>query len=375
MENWKEDNGRDKLDTFLLDMTTGQSTQIDLPGDYQGGQTVTPNRKHMAYIRFIHDAGGKITKTELVIIDASGKRLRVISWEDNWGGLSGWLDDRHLGIILWSSDPETNILRKPSPLLVLNPFSGEWYILYPGYPKFLYTLSTVLPDWEGWFGVLYDPTITLAIYPRFIGNDEQMYTYALWNVKKQKLVTSLEKVFVNYSQENRFPMPRWSQDGSQFVFVGFSVPTDPSDKNPITFELYRVSWEGQAEQLTHLSEIAYLWEYNYSQSPDGRYVAMYLSYYPFGAAFKKKHLAVLDTVTQDVTDTCLSFSAGGEEVWDDTVTGLPPAPVWSPDGKQFLVVDWYAEDHRRVILVDIERGIAAQVAKDMQPLGWMTTVP
>jgi hypothetical protein len=36
-----------------------------------------------------------------------------------------------------------------------------------------------------------------------------------------------------------------------------------------------------------------------------------------------------------------------------------------------LVQDWYEKDHSRVILVDIERGVAVQVAENMEAVGWM----
>ena len=52
---------------------------------------------------------------------------------------------------------------------------------------------------------------------------------------------------------------------------------------------------------------------------------------------------------------------------------LPPAPIWSPDSQQFLVVDWYEKEHSRVVLVDIAQGFAAQIAEDMEPLGWMVS--
>jgi hypothetical protein len=45
--------------------------------------------------------------------------------------------------------------------------------------------------------------------------------------------------------------------------------------------------------------------------------------------------------------------------------------VWSPDGRQLIVRDESVADTSRLILVDIERGIAVQVAENMKLFGWM----
>jgi hypothetical protein len=45
--------------------------------------------------------------------------------------------------------------------------------------------------------------------------------------------------------------------------------------------------------------------------------------------------------------------------------------VWSPDGKQLIVRDESVKGYSRLILVDIERGIAVQVAENMELFGWM----
>jgi hypothetical protein len=251
-------------------------------------------------------------------------------------------------------------------MLALNPFSGERQILEPDFPRILNTHPTVLdmlPFWEGWSGVIYDPTLTRAIYPRFVGNNDEMYTYAVWDVSERRLIATLEEVFSSSSSfGGNFPMPKWFPDGSRFVFQGF----DPTE-DPVKTELYEVSRDGQVKQLTHLSSVAYVWESSYSWSPDGGHIAMFLGP-PLGAAFEKARVAVLDTATLNITDYCISITfsgegyGGGGPIW---------SPIWSPDGHQFVITDWYEKDHRRVILVDIEKNSAVQIANDMEPVGWM----
>jgi dipeptidyl aminopeptidase/acylaminoacyl peptidase len=243
--------------------------------------------------------------------------------------------------------------------------------LSENFPGFQISPLTLLPDWGGWNGVVYDPMLKFAIYPHTVGTTDQTYTYALWDLTKQKLVASLENIFTNFPARNFYPMPRWSPDGSHFVFVGGVFPLDPSS-DIYKLELYQVDRGGQAEQLTHLSGDVYIWDSSLSWSPDGRYIAFFIGP-PLGAATQKAQVAVLDTVTLDVTKYCISISFHG---FDGGVygTGFPPPPIWSPDSKQFLVEDWYQKEHRHTILVDIVHGSAAQLADDMEPMAWLSNL-
>jgi hypothetical protein len=249
---------------------------------------------------------------------------------------------------------------------VINITNGQRRTLIADYPKFLYDPSVVLPFWNEWEGIIYDPTLTFAIYPQFIGTNGEQYTYALWNTLSNRLVTSLDTIFASYTGWNfLFPMPVWSPDGSKFVVRGYLLNSNPSP----TMELYLVSKTGQITQLTHLTNIAYIEPDNISWSPDGRYIAMYLNHWEFrNGGEMHARLAVLDTATLKLTDYCfpINYFNGGSN------GGLSVA-IWSPDSKQLLVTDLYNSDHQRVILVDIENNIAAQIAEDVEPIGWMTS--
>jgi Tol biopolymer transport system component len=181
-------------------------------------------------------------------------------------------------------------------------------------------------------------------------------------MSNQQLVASLENIFVAQSIHNDiFPMPHWSPDGSQFVFQGLVRFSDHVER-----ELFQVSRDGQAEQVTHLSSFANILDTNYSWSPDGGHIAFFLATKQI--RYPEALVATIDMSTMMVTNYCMPILYGGEGYG---MGGQPASPVWSPDGKQFLVVDWYEKDHYRVILVDVVLGLAAQIAEDMEPVGWM----
>lgn len=356
------DEGRYQPGTIQLDMRSGQVTEITTTGENQIDHVVSPNKSLMAYESVIFSSEGKVTKEELVIADPTGNRLKTIPWEEEWWQTPVWSDNEHVVINLSPPDEE-NSDKKPLPMLVLNPFTNERRIIKPDFSAFPATSSANLPYWEGRWGAIYDPTLTYAVYPRIIENNEEMYTYAVWDLSKRRLVTTLDKIFSSFLLTGYFPIPKWSPDGSRFVFQSF----DPT-KDPVSIEMYEVNRDGQTKQLTQLAPVAYVWESSFSWSPDGRYIAMFLAPH-LGAFYDKARVAVLDTVTLNIIDYCLSVTFSG----DGYGRPGPLAPIWSPDSHEFIITDWYEKDHRRLILVDIEKNSAVQIADDMEPVGWMIT--
>jgi len=345
--------GRYIPETFLHDMATRESLQIAGQDESLNSFMISPDKHLVAFNRVIIDANDRITQDELVLADANGQVQIVIPWEEKWLDLLGWTNDQRL--LLAYDEPITTTDGYPAQVsyLVLDPFSGEQQMISPDYPHFLDL--TIAP---GWWGVVFDPSLTRAIYGwRYEQDGEEMHTLALWDVDGQQLLATMEDYYAYYPVfKSETPLPRWSQDGSKFAFRGQFLASMSDER--VTIELYQADREGQVEQLTHLGlATSYVPARSFSWSPDGRYIAMYLENWDLQAP--NPHVALLDTETQEVLDYCIPIG------------GVRSTPIWSPDSTQFLVVDRYEQDHQRVILVDIVQGFAAVIAEDVEPVGWM----
>jgi hypothetical protein len=334
----------------LLNMTTGQITQITGKQKHLDRVAISLDMKLMAFDNILLNKEGHISGYELNIATADGEQQKVIPFEDKWMDIIDWTNDQRLLLSYDESITSSDGHQISISYLVMDPFTGEQQILRPDFPNYF---NITIP----WYrrGVIYDPALTRAIYARFIDENEEMYTLGLWDVDNQLLVTSLENVFLNsvyFSKQT--PLPRWSPDGSQFVVVGVVLAYEEL----VTFEIYRVSRDGQVEQLTQLSPTARIYPTSLSWSPNGHYIAMFLDDW-YG--IDNPRVALLDMETLEITDYCIP------------VRGVVPPPLWSPDGTQFLVVDRYEDDHQYVILVDIVQGFAAIITEDMEPVGWMVS--
>ncbi len=359
----------DSVEAYSVNMLTGQRSQITVEEEIRANFFVSPGRNFYAYRYWLLEdlETGKINR-KLAISDASGKVLRSIPWEKNWFGLIGWLDNQRLLIELTSANEDLMTLIKPSRQLVLDAFSGErrylgLELLPPEWNgELVFHDWPVVTGWTDWLGAVYDPSLSMVVYPSIIEENTGRYTYNLWHVTEKRHVGNLEPIISGYAGTNYYPRPDWSPVGSNFAIVGGVVNTDSGDVTGR--ELFLVSRNGLIEQITHLGDSTYIWASSHSWSPDGRYIALYLI--PVDGSNDGARLAVLDTETKILTDFCVVVHAQ-----DDGLDRWPSAPIWSPDGKQLLLVDQYSVYYSQVIWVDIENGIAAQLADDSTAAGWM----
>ena len=353
MENRKKikeggNKGRNKPEDYLLDMEKKTFVTINNESEAQIDYAVSPDRKHVAYINVGFDESGRITTEELTIATADGQRLVTLPYEDGWSAIAGWLNNHQLAINLAGLDLEDSYT--PPNLLALDPFTGDQAVLSSELPG-IYDESQFL-RWDWWGLTMFDPTLTRVVYLEASGPGYIPLT--LWNVKGHFPLVTLKYGFpISYP-----PVPRWSQDGSSFIVEGYIEETDE-------YELFQVSRDGEVEQMTSLSAYQDAYLTDYSWSPDGQFVAAWLTT-PQLSEVKEAELIILDMTTKLVSHTCLRIKHGGEGYGSD-----PPAPIWSPDGKQLVFTEWYEKDHRRVILVDIVDRTVKEIAQDMEPKGWM----
>jgi hypothetical protein len=293
-------------------------------------EAVSPDRKLLAYQVF-HE-------NWLIVTTFDGKEQPIhISWEEDWGGIKGWLDNQHLQIYIEGG------------LLVLNPFTGERRELPDNFPD----LREPIGSGADWWDISYNPTLTRAVYSRDPG-DVHGNRIVLWNMQTVQAVTYLTSRNNPYGGE-----PVWSPRGDEFVMT---LEDYDETKASLSDELYRVSQDGQITRVTNLS--AY---YNklvsvqkYSWSPEANQIAFWV-WYGWKDSFQKDQLAVLDLDTLQVMSYCIDGAAVGDH------------PVWSPDGKQLIIEGRIDKDRLGTILVDLDRKQAFQIAGYFRPAGWMVS--
>lgn len=332
----KNDNPKQ---VYLWSMETGKRQQIlikdnEILSDFAS----SPDNEWLAYIRSIID-GITTVSSYLELISADGKLNKSIPIEINITTLSRWLDNQR--IILRSGFEPT------STQIVLNPFTKQRQELVSDFPD-IYNNNPSL-DWNNQGIIVFDPTLTRAVYAGLPAD------LVLIDLTNNVVLARISPVPIAHS------VPEWSPDGEQFVFTNADI-TNPEK---LQFELYSISKNGQVNQLTNLEayyESMFILSYNWS--PDGRYIAFWLE--------ENRHertgvvsLAVLNTVTLEVTNYCLNSIYKGYNT--------PPASFWSPDSKNLIieVIDQNDNDTSRLILVNIAQGSATQIAENITPVGWL----
>lgn len=356
--------GEGRRNGYLLDLTTMAFTQINQPEKRIIDIDVSPGGEWIAYIEgFSYESGKSAIQDILIIADANNQINRIIPWEEEWGFITAWLDDTHLVIDI----PPDNIPTTPATLMTLNPFTGERQIIKPEYPD-IYQFPPI-PYWKGWGETVYDPTLTRVVYLRGgQNNDPSPLNYVLWDMTNNKSLASFRII------GDLDTIPRWYTDGEQYAFAPGLITDDPQNKWP-AYEVIRVDRNGLATQLSHLAAY-YQWTYisDLSWSPDGEKIAFWFGGWdelgnPFFEEYEL-HLAVVDVSSGKVTNYCVPGDAHAQ------IGGLRlvPPPIWSHDSKQLVVENLISNINKRssrVILVDIEKNLAAVIAEDMQPAGWV----
>ena len=344
----------DNLDAWLND---GTGTIRRIPretGDRLFGFDVSPDRSRILYYQSINTGGWMVD-----IATADGQPIwSQPASSDTWWF---WFDNDRL--MSWV--PQTEGLPY---LTILNIYTGERIDLQQNFPNIYDADSGLFSGFVSSFGrTVYDPTLTRVIYPacdsacreRLI-RGEPGYPIVLWDIERGIELASL--LTTDFWGET----PIWQQDGSYFIIA---TKVNPSYPYPPADEFFSVSREGEIKQLTHFTDYYQDVEIQdtYSLSPNGQYVAFWIVAKP--SSYNDDRLAILDTTTGEVTNYCI---AGGTFM-GNVVPQI--RPIWSPDNTQLIVYPGESQDaeHRRVVLVDIVHGFAAQIAEDIDLVGWMVS--
>lgn len=340
-------------EVYILDIKNNRNVLANLPMEgIQFGKT-SPDGKWIAYSRnFWDSAGENIVSEDITISSLNGQTYKfspkkVVQNNPDWLFLltKEWLDNNHLLVGL--NVPNQNILGTLT-VFVWDPFTGEKQVIKPDFPELYDTQTHPFPSW-GYGVVVYNPSLTRALY--FRSEDGLSgFQYVLWDMNKGESIASFPIYDVTID-------PRWSPDGTKVAIV------DYKDQEEISI----IDDDGQLSQLTHIGDsYKYVGIRNLYWSPDGNHIAFSLwSKLSDDDVKTDAHiatLAVADATTGKVTNTCIPIGANYGGNLD---------MVWSPNGKQLVVKDESVDNYNRLILVDIERGVAMQIAENMDPFGWM----
>jgi hypothetical protein len=176
---------------------------------------------------------------------------------------------------------------------------------------------------------------------------------ALWDVENKKVLAHIN--YAPFQQWSRSPF--WSQDGNDFLIVG------RTEKRAL--EWFQVTRAGLIHQLTYFEQ--FLNEANFnlpSRSWDGRYLAFQLPYNQNEqGTYDDSKYFFLDLNSPSLDGFCIDY---GDK-------SLPDKPiVWSPDSQYVAITHGtVGERSAEVILVELEKQQAFQIATDVEAIGWI----
>lgn len=315
--------------TVFLDLATGDKSQIPNIDDGIVAYAVSPDRKTLAYKTRV------LSRISLTLTDALNSHKQTI--------FSGQAD---YALYYWLNNEEL-LLGKNGQWLIFNPYTNQ----EKGYSTGDFPDYDTYNQYNVWVG--FDPQGILAIYKNKGGNT------SLLNVGDKQLLGEVSDAV------QRPPVAAWTLDGKVAAIVGATQVgehwAEAGDN------IFGVGRDGQATQLTYLAE-NYGIGFNIhslSWSPDSRYIAFWMRL----PKTSEWQLAALDTMTQKVTNYCIST-----DPYATTSPGfrldLVSDPVWSLDSKQ-IIIESRTNNSRSVILVDMSQSIAFQIAQNSVHLGWM----
>ena len=354
----------DGTSPFLMNIPTGQ--QYNLPqvtGYTIRYLAISPDRSHIAYT--LHQNKG--SDQRLIILSADHQSSATIPMELTWGNYI-WLDNQTL--IIAAADGSADV----NSTVFLNPFTGKQEEFSPEYLGVSPSLSHA--EWGFYSGTLaiYDPSLTYVAYSEYSA-------LTIKSLPDKKLINQ----FFNEAYGGR--LPKLSPDGKGFSIITNTNPDAVRDPWYYAEDFSYISWDGQSTRLSYLSDLFHsITILDYNWSPNGDQIAFWMSddAVPKSESYR---LGILDTKTGNVSAYCPTGDPYPDYLhYERSKTDW--APIWSPDGKQLLfpvidpsyktqalVYDPNKRDHTLIYILDIASSTRYLVARDLEPVGWITQKP
>ena len=314
----------------------------------------SPDGKWIAYEESFNESS---TGSWLVVQSADGQQQKKVPEDPDWVNFGDyvWLDNQHLIFNNFINPPDIQRTQAyPAyPMVVVNPFTGEHIELSSEYPELKLGINGPVGTLAfNYTDVVYDPSLDLVIFPAWGGEHNYI---VLWDRHSQAVLARVEDHSGGFGH-----YPLWSRDTTQFAVAVMNAIKGERGID----EWYRVSREGQVEQLTRFGDYFSSSEIESASnwSPDGKKLAFWINLDP--SPCPGLRLAILDVSTKQVTNTCLPGTRK-----------YAPPPIWSFDSR-YIVIGDYSDPPIKTILVDIENGRAFDITSligDSRPIGWLVS--
>jgi hypothetical protein len=285
-------------------------------------QTVSPNRRWLAYIERFKEKSGK----QLRIIGTDRQQLSIIQPE-GWEHIISWLDNERLAL--------TSREHPDGTVIVFNPFTSETQEIAPSF-------TPISPSkLDGWYAVnsplvLYDPSLARVFFEQLKQTQPNInFKDILWDSTSKQVLWETSSV-AGYR-------PSWSSDG-EYLAVSFGLDEQG------TFILDR---DGHEIQYLQYIDGAPAW------LPQSWRIAGHWTHSETCGSDLYAGPAIYDTASGTIDIYCVG-----------SINYLPLPPVWSPDGRWIAINDEF-QDAFRVILIDLVEDKAYEVARDATVVGWM----
>ncbi len=292
----------------------------------------------------------------LVVQSTDGQQQKKVPRDPVWLNFGDyvWLNNQHLIFNNFRNPPDIQRFQKhPAyPMVVVNPFTGANLEIPSDYPELTLSDGPIGALSFNYSDVVYDTSLELVIFPTKSGEHNYL---VLWDRLSKVVLAKVEDQSGGFGS-----YPLWSPNATQFA-----VAVINAIKNGQAIEeWYRISREGKVEQLTHFGDYFSSSEIGSAAnwSPDSQKLAFWIDLTP--SPCPGLRLAILDTTTKHVTNSCLSGASS-----------YAPPPIWSLDSRYLIIRD-DSNPPIKTVLVDVENGQAFDITSligDLRPIGWMAS--